>query len=217
MKTTTWGLLATLTLTLLPLAQQASADIYPGGELKWANRAEDGTSELVNVLFALKFGTQHGGKAYNEAYRDDSQEKGFDATKARAYAMSLIATNANDCVNDLTQECICLCYNPLYLAIELGDVEMTKSLIEHGSSIELNNVCTNDFYFKRDILRNEDPMVQAAYAVLKEAQLKANITPFSLGEDEQADKAENPECTIHGTSSTESEPKWLLKDPEMKQ
>lgn len=211
------GLLCALTLTLFPLSQQACADVYPGGELKWGNRAEDGTSELINVLFALKFCAHHGGKAYNEAYRDDSQETGYDAVKARAYAMSLIALNANDCVNDLTQECCCLCYNPLYLAIELGDVEMTQSLIAQGCSIELNNVCTNDFYFKRDILRSEDPMVQAAYAVLKDAQLKVGITPFSLEEGETPSAAASPDCPIHGNTVSDKTPEWLINDPKEEQ
>ncbi len=215
MKTISTGLFCALAATFLSLPQQLSADVYPGGELKWANRAEDGTSELINVLFALKFCAHHGGKPYHDAYRDDKQEKGYDTAKARAYALSLIAQNENDCVNDLTQECCCLCYNPLYLAIELGDVEMTQSLIEHGCSIELNNVCTNDFYFKRDILRSEDVMVQAAYAVLRDAQLKAGITPFSLDEGATPSAPENPDCLLHGKKPQEDKPAWLVEDPDL--
>lgn len=189
----------------------AHASVYLGGELKWGNRADDGSSELLNVLWAMNFGTKHGEKDYNESYRDDTQENGFDLAKARAYALRLINENKNDCINDRLQECSCLCYNALYLAIEVGDVEIARRLIEQGCSIELDNICTNDFYFRRDIIRNENPKVQEAYALLLDAQVKAGIAPFSpegkVEEVVPAPKANEP------VEVKEESPAWLINDP----
>lgn len=158
-----------LTIAIGILSPMAQAEAY--GTVGGLTKASlYGSSKLINAMLAMN--GQHirtyPSKALPDAYRDESQEGNINRAKARAYAILLIKENKNNCVKDVYAECA-LAYNPLIIAIESGDIELTKLLIEMGCHI--NDESIDDYsYMKKFILNSKDPKVHQAYKLAYKAK-----------------------------------------------
>lgn len=164
------SMLVAFSLSLGMLSQNVWADA--GATLGGSEKREAyGSSQLLNALLAAQGKIWTTEEPIPKVYRDEEKENEIDRDKARAYALQLIKENKNNCVKDTYTEGL-ISYNALFLSIEIGDIELTKLLIQKGCSLNNEIICNTPSFFNKRVKDNKNPKVQEAYSILKKHQSK---------------------------------------------